>query len=624
MTRATRRPATKSQAQADKLIAEVFDIASRTALDAQQIVSFPEFALQQAIRIIDGTKPGMTNIPAMIDAWAREDEGDRHAGGRPTSVSSRSVLIVMLMHALAHEDLTLRHMAHTLARRLNVERLEQLGLPAKTLDADVWYRRLDAAHKTLIRLIDTHPNPRYSPKDPDLPEPKDRITRHRKLTAQQRQELDKFRADVADTIAKRGERLNDLMFELVGNTVRGARPLLKSNKGDIALDATFTPILGKHSARDRSKPARSTTPEAGLYQRDGDHGVPEPTPNNGAEKSGHVVSKFGFETEVLTTTVGDGCDGPDLILGVTIHRPSETKDAARILIPRVARLGLPRGNVSVDRLYNNHLPENFHLVLLRDGYQFVFDYRGNQLGVQANYTSGMKWKKGKNDKQEWVRDRRAHEVNHFIMVEGTWYLHFMPQLLIDAVKRSRLDKKNPNWIDDDKLAELILKREKYQLKAVGGPDEDGYQLYDFPPNSGYIAVDPITAVIIDKPTARRVTIPTSVGIRWAQKYPYMSVKWHEAYNLRTTVERTNNLLKHPTLGDLANPYRRQYRGYTPTALAVAMMATSHNMDAADYYLRWAEGIDLVKNKHRQTRPKQRPHGSRIEGIERKRDNPEAA
>ena len=54
------------------------------------------------------------------------------------------------------------------------------------------------------------------------------------------------------------------------------------------------------------------------------------------------------------------------------------------------------------------------------------------------------------------------------------------------------------------------------------------------------------------------------------------------------------------------------------------MAASHNIGAMDHYLRAAEGIHLAKTKHRQTRPKQRPHGTLIEGAQKQRDGRKAA
>ena len=361
-------------------------------------------------------------------------------------------------------------------------------------------------------------------------------------------ELDRFQASMADTVAVRQVRLDDLMFELVANTIRSAAPLMKDFNDDIALDATFTPMFGGQTRKDRTAPARSTTPEAGLYRRGGDQKVeekPATGPGGGKRKE---VSKFGFETEVLTTTVGDGHHGPDLIIGVTVHRPGEITMAAETLIPRFSELGYPSGNCSVDRAYNNLDAANFHIVMINHGYEFVFDYPKDELGIQTSYASGMKTDKN----GRLVRDNRA-EQNHVIMVEGSWYLNFMPELLINAVKHSLLEPSHPDWIDETRLRERLAKRTKYQLARFGTRDSDGYQRYTLPNPAGYIAVDPITAEILDKPKARTVSIPTREGVRWAQKFPYRGPEWQAAYNLRSTVERKNNLLKHPTLEDVANP-----------------------------------------------------------------------
>jgi hypothetical protein len=618
MTRANQRPATLTQEQADKLVAQVFRIDGRVALDRAKTVGFPPNAIHQAIRIIDGAEDGLTDIGKLATGWISQEVGDNH---RPGTFSTRTMLIVMLMHVFAKEDLTMTGMAHTLNARLTAEQRELIGAPVEAMDADVFHRRLDYAHKLLLQVIDGYPYPKYDKTDPNCPPAKDRITRHRKLTAAQRVELAAFHEANADRITANLERQHDLMFELVANTVRIVGPLLEGNSGDIAMDATFTPIFGKNTNReDFTIPGRSTTLEAGLYRREGDHSVPEGPPTG--MKRRKSVSKFGFETEVVTTTVGSGFDGPDVILAVSVHRPGPDINAPRILFPRVARLCLPVRNLSVDRLYNGLKVEDFHLIALRHGYELVFDYKSTDLGVQATYTSGMK-QKTINGKVEWVRDKRA-EVNDFIMCGGAWYLGFMPPLLIEAAARSRLDKTDPKWIDDAKLAELIDNRRKYQLKPIGGPDEDGYQLYALPPTDGYVAADPLSGELLPKPTAGRVKIPRAVGLKHQQRYPHLSPEWTEAYNLRGTVERTNNLLKHPTLSDLANPYRRQFRGHAATSLAVAMFAAVHNLNAADHYLAAAEGINMTGTRTRPTRPKQRPNGWRLQDIQKKRNQQEAA
>ena len=605
-----------SHEEADALIAQIFTFPGRVTLDRAQ--RGWSFAIAQAVQIVDGTMEGGTNIGALIDQWASEDCTTRSPGGRPASVSLRSILIVMLMHAIHRQSLTLRQMADTVATDLDCDELESIGLPTQTLDADVWYRRLDSAHKALIALINPYPYPRYSAADPDLPPPVERITRHRKLTALQLQELDKFHESMADDIAVRQGRLDDLSFELVGNTTRMAAPLLTEFNGDIALDATFTAMNGRNTLKDRSEPARSTIPEAGLYTRHGDHKVDEgPATNRAGRRARKEVKKFGFETEVLITTGGRRI--PDLILGVYLHRPGALTSTAEVIFPRLSRLGLKARNCSVDRAYNNLKPENFHEILLQHGYEFVFDYPIDELGIQENFTSGMLLDEDGKPK----RDKRA-EQNDYIMVEGTWYIGYMPELLINAVKNSMRKPTDPRWIDSAKLKEFLDKRTKYQLTRFGTRDADGYQRYTLPDPVLYIAYDPITAEIKTKPKARTVSIPMTVGLRWAQKYPYKSPEWRTAYNLRSAVERANARLKHPALEHLGNAFKRQFRGYAPTALAVALMAVSYNIGAMDHFLRAAEGINLAKTQHRQTRPKQRPHWTLIEGIQKQQDGRAAA
>jgi hypothetical protein len=65
------------------------------------------------------------------------------------------------------------------------------------------------------------------------------------------------------------------------------------------------------------------------------------------------------------------------------------------------------------------------------------------------------------------------------MVEGTWYLDFMPELLINANKEHLKGS-----ISDAKHDELVARRTKYQLVRHGLRYEDGYQRYQMPDPAG--------------------------------------------------------------------------------------------------------------------------------------------
>ena len=64
---------------------------------------------------------------------------------------------------------------------------------------------------------------------------------------------------------------------------------------------------------------------------------------------------------------------------------------------------------------------------------------------------------------------------------------------------------------------------------------------------------------------------------------------------------------------LKDARKRPFAGYAAQALAVAMIAAAHNVQAANLYpIAHDPDITLLKNKHIQTRPKQHPFGSRLE------------
>lgn len=582
MTRSSNLAATLSQNEADQAIQRFYGASSREELDASQAPSFPRYAVDLAVKIVDGTIGG-ANLAEMHAEWAQLEAESRGAGGKRPSISTRSMLVILLMHAIANEAMSIRHMASTLTLRLTAADRASIGLSPEDRDGQAWYYRVTAAHGALLAPIDPYPMPRYSRNSVDGPTAVDRINRHRRLTGKQRIELARFHESISSVCDERRERLDELMFQLIANVVRHAQAtgMLEGFTGNIALDATYTAVQGKTSSKDLSHPARSTNLEAGAWRRGGDHG--DDTPSQGPDTpqiaKRRAKFRFGFETEVVTMTAGE-VNVPELILGVNLHQPGAISGVASALFPRIATLQLPVDTISVDRAYNNLTPGNFHEVLLSCGYEFVFDYPKDELGTQASFHS---------------------EGVGYLMVEGSWYLGFMPEALIDCVRRANLPSDHEDFIDRETLQEQLEAREDYRLVRHGRRDKEGFQRYRLPDPKRYMAFDPLTGEILQKPRAKTVTIPMSIGLRWAQRHPYMSPEWHKAYNLRSAVERKNSQLKHTKFEDLDNPLKRPRRGHAANSLAVAMMAVAHNLRTIDNHLRTAEGIDTTKSPHRRKR-----------------------
>jgi hypothetical protein len=597
VTRANRPAQLRKPEVVDAMLDSILGYSGRDAIDLAQLTTFPDYAVEEAIRFIDADAfEGGVNIPDLLDGYKTADLQHRHAGGRPTNTfTPRTTLIVFLMHALAGEPMTQVHMAETVANRLTEEQLQRIGLPTNPIDADLVNQRLQLAYSNVCDLMDPYLYPTY-PADDTTPI-NERINRHRKLTAEKRRELKKFHKSIAPRLEENRARLQQFMFDVANNPTRAALPHLDGFTGDLAIDATHIRVGGDHTDReDMTADARSTNLEAGLYVRGGRH--------NGEKKGLPSMTrvKFGHEVEFVTMTVGDKLL-PELIVGVDLHRPGKIRKVGHTLLPRIGTLGLPVGTMSADRAYSSLKPKDFRLILLRLGYDWVFDYKKTQLGSKHFYiANGIR----------------------YILVDGSWYLSGMPEYLITCTFDRRRAKSDPKRISKKQLMQNIAAREAYRLTPHGRRDKDGFQRYLLPDPSGYILYDRNNPqVMLEKPKVKTVTIPLSEGIEWYQTHPYLSDAWNKAYAKRSAVERKNSQMKSGH-HDLDNPLKRQYRGYTATAIAVALLVAAHNIRALDNWGRELEGIKTNRNTHRLIRTPRRAADKKITGTEKQRDTRRAA
>jgi hypothetical protein len=334
--------------------------------------------------------------------------------------------------------------------------------------------------------------------------------------------------------------------------------------------------------------------EGGLWMRGGTHGVDEAT----AKKRGHATFKFGLETDLVTMTLGPDEDAAELIIAMNVHCPGRVTHVARTLFPRIERLGLPKGTISVDRLYNDGLtPEDFHLPLLQHGYEFAFDYKDKQLGPKAHFSrNGV----------------------DYILVDGTWYLASMPDDLVYAAFNSRLPTDHMDHIDRETLKRQIAARVPYQLRRWGSRDAEGFQRYHLPdPGNLPPNIDFDTGEVIPNPTNKSVTIPGSIGVRWEQKHAFLGPEWRRAYNLRSVVERKNSQLKRGTTTDLDNADKRPQRTFAANSLAVGMLIAAHNLIQIQEHLIKMSGENHSKGPRK--RSAKRPKELRLDYIQKQKD-----
>ena len=83
------------------------------------------------------------------------------------------------------------------------------------------------------------------------------------------------------------------------------------------------------------------------------------------------------------------------------------------------RLGFRHHLVAGDRAYNNEKPESCQIPCRKRGNEYIFDYKFPDLGLQAKYQD-------------------------LILVDGNWFVTWMPQELIDASRQF--------WATDEAVA----------------------------------------------------------------------------------------------------------------------------------------------------------------------------
>jgi hypothetical protein len=232
--------------------------------------------------------------------------------------------------------------------------------------------------------------------------------------------------------------------------------------------------------------------------------------------------------------------------------------------------------------------EDFHLPLRKMGVELVVDYPKDELGQKGEYED-------------------------LILVDGNWYVNWMPESLItggkdllahhDAVEAAEnavyiatKGRKKPTvkqlreareaaaflaTADEAKrpIQKRIEARTPYRMVAKGRPDRDGWQRFSYPDAAGMLAA-PTTSM-----TRNSISVPAMLNasgraveaLKHVQKYQWRTAQWRQHYGMRSLVESSNNHLKDPEKEDLGNKHKRRGRGFAYHYLASAFMAASSNM-----------------------------------------------
>lgn len=340
------------------------------------------------------------------------------------------------------------------------------------------------------------------------------------------------------------------------------RDIWERFEGNIAIDATKLEIAGRLNSTNPKHARSSSDPYAGRYRREGNH-----------DGQGAVTDVASYELEkavAVWNKPGENHLFPSLILAVGFHRPGRIVGHGVRLVNSASKLRKVK-YLLADRAYNGGKIEDFHIPLRLQDVRLVIDYPQKELGLQS-----------------------SHE--DLILVDGSWYVSYMPKDLIERSKTLRYEVKDPETgrtrtiSDEAGWEKLIAAREPYRMIPKGRPDKDGYQRYSYPKPGSYLAYDRGAKKLITPKTARTISIPIDAGeqitekgreprpaIKWLQEFPYNSAKYNGFYGMRNLVESSNDLIKDGNQEDLANPKKRTGRGFAFHYLAAALGAVSANV-----------------------------------------------
>jgi hypothetical protein len=405
--------------------------------------------------------------------------------------------------------------------------------------------------------------------------------------------LEQQASDHARQISERNTRRLDWVCEqLLQTTVKMTpKDIWDRYKGNIAIDATKVEVAGLPNSTDPSVKRANGDPFSGRYRREGKHD------GQGAKTD---VAAYELETAVMVwNKPGENRLFPSLLTAVTFHRPGHLIGHGARLIESQQKLGFSHHLVLADRAYNGEKAENFQIPARLMGCELVIDYTVTDLGQQGFYED---------------------------LVDGNWYVRWMPEALIKASKEARRrndaldaakhtvringEKDISRLTDDDqaKLAEardliattpsylertttLIQARTPYRMTAKGRPDKDGFQRFTYPDPNTYIAIDPITKKPAKRSSRRSITISLLVPegtsksksnhksqpIKHVQKFAHGLEDWRRHYGMRSLVESSNKLMKNSGAEDLGNWAKRSGRGFASQYLASALAAVSSNL-----------------------------------------------
>ncbi|MFC1407591.1 MULTISPECIES: hypothetical protein [Streptacidiphilus] len=278
---------------------------------------------------------------------------------------------------------------------------------------------------------------------------------------------------------------------------------------------------------------------------------------------------------------------PALFLAMSIEKPSVTPGL--VALEALCRVDprFPRAKLAGDRACNDQKPENFQLPIRALGYDPVYDYAKDNLGLQGG-------------------------VEGAILVEGTWYCPSMPKPLISATADLIAE-----IIDKETWVKRIAARTAYRLMPKELPDAEGHQRMMCPAEAGraqcplkphtmgrgihlpLVDPEPIPTGVRKICRQRSITVPPESGANLWQPLEYGGIDWQRVYfRLRNSIEGGNGHAKDLLNEDIESAGTRRIRGIAAQGILLAFQLAHANLRKL---ANWAAAVALNDE-----RPHQRP------------------
>ena len=376
-------------------------------------------------------------LVATVEQW--RDQERQGPGGRPESFSVRALLVAMVLCPGTDHPCLATSMAGVLFRRISPTMRDELGVPTPPGRLDLRgqlaaYRNVRTRLHMMLDLMDPSPTPKNRRLDPD--------------TYAARLE-ERRSAHTEEEWTERARRLEWFINQIIEMSLRTLpRDVRRQWQGNSAVDATVVPTFAKPDRRHRRKRkgeappvvTHSADPDADWYVRN----PTEAHPDGEADKA-----HWGYELSMIVSGSDEPSKPqpfPSLAMGMAIlHKPSHNPGGQAVrALASVRDRGHPAQLLAGDRAYSSAKPEDFQLPARALGYQPVFDYKVDQLGIQGSY-AGM------------------------LQIEGAWYCPAIPKVLVEAT----IDHRS-STIDDVTYQARLEERWKYLVLPKEGPDAEGH------------------------------------------------------------------------------------------------------------------------------------------------------